>query len=263
MKNLSLFLITLVILVSAVPANAQRRKRATQPPQPTSEQTPPSGSYRRAKKQAAQKLSVPCTISIADSPYIRGLRLDLGLVWVEYNFTFNSDFVKSNLTSSENGFLNSWVFYAKTPQRPGNIVKKIVANFYPTSESRVVYNFQIQYVDDLAFENEDAIKQVLAENLKIPVGSWVSIPDPEYSKKVLFSFVALLDLRAVPIENLILRQAECNGWRAVFVTSANTTGLVLSITNSSVSDNMDQLNAQWQKAVDDAQKQRTKKIFTP
>jgi hypothetical protein len=79
--------------------------------------------------------------------------------------------------------------------------------------------------------------------------------------KVLVSLVGLLDLRFTAPENIILRQAECNGWRAVFVTSSNTTGLALSISNSSVSDNMEQLIVQFRKGVNDEQKKRTKKIF--
>ena len=145
---------------------------------------------------------------------------------------------------------------------PNQIVKRMTVSFYGRDIPRI-YNYQIQYSDDFAFENEEEIKQNFAENLKIPVGSWVPIPDPNYSQQVIRSFVGLLDLRLVPVENLILRQADCNGWRAVFVTSENTTGLALSIINSTVSDNMDQLIANDVKATNDAQKQRTKKIFKP
>jgi hypothetical protein len=145
---------------------------------------------------------------------------------------------------------------------PKDLIKKMIAQFYGREDPRI-WNFQILYRDELAFENVEEIEQNFAENLKIPVGSWVPIPDPDYNMKVLSSLVGLLDFRFTPPENIILRQAECNGWRAVFVTSSNTTGLALSITNSFVSDNMEQLIARDQKAINEDQKQRTKKIFTP
>jgi hypothetical protein len=145
---------------------------------------------------------------------------------------------------------------------PKDLIKTMIAQFYGR-EDPSIWNFQILYRDDLAFENVEEIEQNFAENLKIPVGSWVPIADPDYNMKVLISLVGLLDLRFTPPENIILRQAECNGWRAVFVTSPNTTGLALSISNSSVSDKMEQLIVQYRKGVNNEQKQRTKEIFTP
>jgi hypothetical protein len=145
---------------------------------------------------------------------------------------------------------------------PKDLIKTMIAQFYG-SEDPSIWNFQILYRDELAFENVEEIEQSFAENLKIPVGSWVPIADPDYNRKVLSSLVGLFNFQFTPPENIILRQTECNGWRAVFVTSSNTTGLALSITNSFVSDNMEQLIAQDQKAINEAQKQRTKKIFKP
>lgn len=146
--------------------------------------------------------------------------------------------------------------------RPGDLIKKMSAAFYGRGNG-LLYNYQILYRDDLAFENVEAIQENLSENLKIPVGSWVQIPDPEYIRKLIGSSFALLNFQFVSPNDVILRQAECNGWRAVFVTSTDYTGLAISIINSSVADNMDQLVAQDKKAINDAQKQRTTKIFKP
>jgi hypothetical protein len=306
MKIFTFFLVALIAVVSITPANAQRRKRATQPEQPQTEQTTPSGNGRRARQEAVRP-SVPCTIPIADSPYVRGLQLGLAPKKVDLNFYGDIYFDRYySAGSSAGGFISSFDFVPlQTPRnytdtlspemkeqirrseekpnsylqalkeqqkkdreaqapviKPFDILKRMNAQFYGRS-SPILYNFQIIYRDDLVFENVEAIEQSFAENLKIPVGSWVPIPDPDYSRKVLFSAFSLLDLRLVPVENLILRQADCNGWRAVFVTSPNTTGLALSITNSSVSDNMDQLIAEDQKAINDAKKQRTKQVFKP
>jgi hypothetical protein len=305
MKNLSLFLIALIILVSAVPANAQRRRQA-QKQQPQTEQPTPSGSGRRARLEAVRP-SVPCTIPLADSPYVRALKLGLTPTEVDRNFAIDLYFNRYySAGSSAGGFISSFDFVplqtlrkrfdTLSPEqqeivrraqemssynralkeqqekdeeaeqrrviKPFDVLKSMNARFYGRG-TPILYNFQVIYRDDLSFENVEAIEQSFAENLKIPVGSWVPIPDPDYNQKVLRGFSNLAGLQLVPVENLILRQANCNGWRAVFITSPNTTGLALSISNSSVSDNIEQLIAEDEKAINDAKKQRTKQVFKP
>ena len=310
MKNLSLFLIALILLVSAVPSNAQRRREA-QKQQPQTEQPTPSGGGRRAR-QGDAKPSVPCIIPLANSPYLRRLKLNLTAAQVVGNFETDIFFDWSRGASAANGFISSFDFVPlQTPRKtlaeslspeqiaeakrvyemmhpgglekirkqveeerrnappkppeanPNEVIQKMSAQFYGRGNNSILYNFQIIYRNDLVFENVRAIEESFAENLKIPVGSWMSIPDPDYGQKVLASAFSLLNFRLIPVENLILRQANCEGWRAVYITSPTTTGLALSISNSSVSDNIERLIAEDQKAIDDAQKQRTKKIFKP
>lgn len=271
MKFFKFFLVTLTIFVLVFPADAQKQKAVKTP-------------------------LVPCAIPLADSPTVRKLKLNLTLL--EYN-VYVADTGFKPLTYQDTPPFTQQYSLIPKPPKPTNFspelieqtkkyeamrgkkdtdsqnktvtvsdqskdVKNFQVHFYGR-ENPLLYSFQINYSDALAFESDQQIKDIFAQNLKIPSGSWFQIQDPELIKKLIgdaiYQITNFTTKTAYP--ELKFWQADCNGWRAVYITTLENNGLSLIISNSYVVDNFEKLKAASDQKVLDAKRKKTNETFKP
>ena len=271
MKICTFFLVALTTFVFITPVNAQKQKAAKTP-------------------------LVPCTIPLADSPAVREIKLNKPILYYQTDVAIIS-FPFARPASSD-GYPVFNFEVSATPRNPkptqfspelieqtrryeaargkktadskepltvvkdqSKNVKNMVLRFY-SRDNPTLYSFQINYLDTLAFESDQQIKEIFAANLQIPAGSWVQIQDPELIKKIIGDIFSLATFNNRAPE-LKFWQADCNGWRAVYVTTLENNGLSLIISNSDVVDNFEKLKAASDKLVLDDKRKKTGEIFRP
>jgi hypothetical protein len=275
MKLFNSFLVALTVFVFIFPVNAQRP----------------------AQKTAKTPL-VRCTIPLANSPTVREMNLKMS--YFEYKlymtdvdptlpryddgkpppFTFSASVIPKPLkpiifTKEMEEFARN--YKSATTIANGNSLPKLtpradpsvdVKNFHLSFYGRVeplIYSFQINYSDTLAFDGDQQIKEIFAKSLNIPVGSWVQIQDPDLIQKLItdaiYQITNFTTKTAYP--ELKFWQADCNGWRAVYITTLENEGLSLILSNSYVVDNLEKLKAASDKEVNDAKRQKTRTGFDP
>jgi Ni/Co efflux regulator RcnB len=271
MKNFSLFLIALIIIASAVPGNAQRRRREAQK-QTTQEKKPAAQKqtasddtdtdYGRRVKRSTAKLTVPCTLTLRDAPVIRGFSLGMSLA--EIRERFRETVVKITAvdqSSGSNRFMQQYNLYssgAVVPDATSNAVREYErlhpeiakmnqprnqrqkeANetfedvseirlwFYGGNENPILFSYAVIYNDNLIFDSTDEMKGIFLRDFKIPVGSWTPV-DEDRSRNSDWD-------------------AFCKDWRAFFWTSAKNIGLVISVANTNVEQNLTTLEVDSRK----------------
>lgn len=275
MKLFNSFLVALTVFVFIFPVNAQRP----------------------AQKTTKIPL-VRCTIPLANSPTVREMNLKMS--YFEYKLYMTD--VDPTLPRYDDGKTPPFTFTASVTPKPRKPVtfsreveefarnyksqttienptsptkvtpvadpsvdaKNFVLNFYGRKEP-MIYSFQINYADTLAFDDDRQIKELFATKLNIPVGSWVQIQDPELIRKIIVDAIYQISnfTTKTAYPELKFWQADCNGWRAVYITTLENEGLSLILSNSYVVDNLDQLEAASDKEVNDAKRRKTRQGFDP
>jgi len=256
MKFFNPFFVALTIFVFIFPATAQKQRQ-----------------------KAVKTPLVPCTLPLEKSPNLRGIQLGqfkpLDFKDGEYPFIASREIVVLQPPKTTTSIFPSATPSPKrtsilTPElsermeklkesgliskpKPGDIppdwvypyegVKRIDILYYGRGNQQV-FNFKVTYNDDDAvFENEEAIKQLVSESLEIPVGSFVTIQDPDLIRKLIGD--TIYQVSNLTTETLYPElkfwKADCNGWRTVFFTSLENRGLSISIMNSYVMDNLEKL----------------------
>jgi hypothetical protein len=264
MKIFTLFLIALTAFVFVTPANAQRRNREAQK-QTTEQQKQPdtSGNGRREKRLAPKVPLVPCTLTLDDAPSLRGFLFGQSLSQVKGRFAGTRIAITGvNMPiSNEKPFFQQYVLYsnsavtgnetsvaeeAANSRYSGNRttsdgqkswddiaagiarktqtdatfkdIKEIRLFFYGANDNPTLYAYDLYYIPTLTFDSTQAVKELFLSNFNIPVDSWV--PASEDRKRVN-DWVT-----------------NCNGWRAVFETGTDNTGLFFSAINAEDEKNL-------------------------
>lgn len=259
MKIFNLFLVALTIFGFISPANAQKQKVVKTPLVPCSIPIENSPSLRGARlglpippfhSQIIDGVSPFITHIVINPPQKVELPRTIGLPTPQPTPPpFLTPEILRALDKIDSREFSKYA--SKTPAESTNNpensfnyegVKKIDVSYYGRGEPRS-YKFEITYDDGFIFENEDELKQLVADNLKISAGSFITIQDPELLRKLfqdVFGMTLLLTFDR-PNPDLKFWQADCSGWRAVFFTTIENKGLTLSVMNSYVVDNLPKL----------------------
>ncbi len=269
MRNFTIFFVALITLLCIVPADAQRRQREANK-QTTVEKKPAvekqttstdTESGRRRKSYTVQQ-KVPCTLTLSEAPVIRGF--SLGTTLAQIRERFRDTTVKVTAVAQPTGsnkFAQKYVLYssgatvpdptsgslreweklnpdvAKTRQ-PRNQrqeeaketfknVEEIRLWFYGGNENPVLFAYIIVYDSNLFFNSSDEIKGIYLKNYKIPTGSWTPVTEDRSRHDDWDSY--------------------CTGWRVYFWTSPKTGGLVFTIFNTDIEENLDGMEKEEKK----------------
>jgi hypothetical protein len=283
MRNFTIFLMAFITLASIVPADAQRRQREAQKQQPAKQQKPtptqkvnPSSdsSGRREKRQAPKVPLVPCTLTLDEAPSPRGFAFGQTLSQIRDRFDGTPIAItgRNMPLSNEKPFFQEYVLYSNSSvlgnatspideaansrsgsmmdraaasvrqqrQREANElfkdIKQINVYFYGANDNPILFGFGFNYIHTLTFQSTQVLKEIIFKNFGIPVGSWTPISEDRNEDNDW--------------------DARCNGWRAVFATGVDNTGLYFSATNTDVESNLDAMKR-------DAAKKKTDETFKP
>jgi hypothetical protein len=272
MKNLSLFLIALIILVSIVPVNAQRRRREAEKQQPTTRrqnpaqtQIPSSNSGRREKRQTPIVPLVPCTLTLSEAPSPRGFAFGQTLSEIRSRFAGTQIAItgKNMPISNEKPFFQEYVLYSNSAvlgngtspieeaanSRYGGGTSPREYSLTPLPDPEKVEKFKNQSSDTFKDIKEINIYFYGANDNPILFGfglNYIPTLTFESTQAVKELFLQSFSIPVgswTPIsedrKNFNDWEARCKGWRAVLATGVDNTGLYFSATNTDIESNLD------------------------
>lgn len=275
MKNFTIFLIAFLVLAAVVPADAQRREREAQkqqtteqqkPTQPTStqKQNPSDSSGRREKRQAPKVPLVPCTLTLNETPSLRGFSFGQTFSQIKGRFAGTQIAVtgKNMPISNQKPFLQQYVLYSNNAVL-GNGTSPIEEAANSRYGSKSTDGSSMISLSDLAAgvdrrnKSNDTFKDIKEVNLYFygaddnPILYGYSISyldtlafDSTKAVKELFS-----KNYSIPVDSWTPHSedrnkyndwnAYCKGWRAFLATGVDNTGLFFFAVNTDIENNAD------------------------